>query len=152
MSKKFIDPNSLEFAGAGNDVTWYRYADLLLIYAEAAARAGNGPTPDAMEALNQVHRRAYGKAPAAASSVDFRLADYATTASFLNVVLKERGYEFQYEGKRWLDLKRTGKAREIILAAKAKTITDKHFLWPIPVSELNYNKAIDPVKDQNPGY
>lgn len=152
LSKKFIDPNSLEFAGAGNDVPWYRYADLLLIYAEAAARAGSTPTAAAMEALNQVHRRAYGKPALTASDVDFKLADYNTPAAFLNLLVKERGYEFQYEGKRWLELKRTGKAREIILAAKAKTIADKHFLWPIPVSELNYNKAIDPVKDQNPGY
>ncbi|MFC5412974.1 RagB/SusD family nutrient uptake outer membrane protein [Larkinella bovis] len=152
LSRKFIDPNSLEFAGAGNDVTWYRYADVLLIYAEAAARAGNAPTAAAMEALNQVHRRAYGKPAATASAVDFKLADYPTTNSFLNLLVKERGYEFQYEGKRWLELKRTGKAREIILAAKGKTIDNKHFLWPIPVSELNYNKAIDPVKDQNPGY
>ncbi|WP_421829816.1 RagB/SusD family nutrient uptake outer membrane protein [Larkinella sp.] len=152
LSKKFIDPNSLEFAGAGNDVPWYRYADLLLIYAEATGRAGSAPTAAALEALNQVHRRAYGKNPTAASPVDFKLEDYPTTAAFLNLVVKERGYEFQYEGKRWLELKRTGKAQEIILAAKGKTIADKHFLWPIPVSELNYNKAIDPVKDQNPGY
>ncbi|QDK77888.1 RagB/SusD family nutrient uptake outer membrane protein [Spirosoma sp. KCTC 42546] len=152
LSKKYIDPNSLEFAGAANDVCWYRYADLLMIYAEAAARLATGPTAAAMEALNQVHRRAYGKPSATASTVDFKLADYATSDAFLNLVVKEYGYEFQYEGKRWLELKRTGKAADIILAAKGKTIAQKHYLWPIPVSEVSYNTAIDAVKDQNPGY
>lgn len=152
LSKKYIDPNSLEFAGASNDACWYRYADVLLIYAEAAARSSTGPTAAAIEALNQVHRRAYGKPSGTASSVDFKLADYSTSAAFLNLIVKERGYEFQYEGKRWLELKRTGKAAEVILAAKGKVIAEKHYLWPIPVSELSYNTAIDPVKDQNPGY
>lgn len=151
LNKKFIDPLAPSGLGAGNDMPWYRYADLLLIYAEAASSADGGPTAAAIEALNQVHRRAYGKTPTALSSIDFKLADY-TADTFLDLIIKERGYEFQQEGKRWLELKRTGKAAEIILAAKGKTIAPKHYLWPIPVSELNFNKALDPAKDQNPGY
>ena len=68
------------------------------------------------------------------------------------MVLQERGYEFDLEGKRWSDLKRTGKATEIILAVKGKTVAPKNYLWPIPVNEFNFNKAMDPAKDQNPGY
>lgn len=151
LNKKFIDPMATSQTAHGNDMPFYRYADLLLIYAEAASRAANGPGPEAMEALNKVHRRAYGKDPLQASAVDFKLADYNAT-TFLDLVIKERGYEFQYEGKRWLELKRTGKAAEIILATKGKTIAARHYLWPIPISELGFNKALDPVKDQNPGY
>ena len=147
LNKKFIDAEPK----AGNPATWYRYADLLLIYAEAAARANNGPTPAAMEALNEVHRRAYGKDPNTPSSVDFNLADY-DEQSFLDLVIKEYGYEFQFEGKRWLELKRTGKAQEIILATKGKTIAQKTYLFPIPAEEFSFNKALDPAKDQNPGY
>jgi hypothetical protein len=124
---------------------------VLLIYAEASSRAGNGPTAAGLEALNQVHRRAFGKAPAVASAVDFKLADY-NAATFPELVLKERSYEFQLEGKRWLDLKRTGTAKAVILAEKGKVVADKHLLWPIPVSELNYNKALNPATDQNLGY
>ncbi|GAA4729151.1 RagB/SusD family nutrient uptake outer membrane protein [Flavisolibacter ginsenosidimutans] len=149
LNKKFID--QIATNGAGNPATWYRYADLLLIYAEAASRANNGPTVNAMEALNQVHRRAYGKNPNTPSSVDFKLADYDAN-SFLDLVIRERGYEFVYEGKRWLTLKRTGKAQEIIGAVKGKTIAEKCYLFPIPASEFNFNKALDPTKDQNPGY
>jgi starch-binding outer membrane protein, SusD/RagB family len=149
LNKKFIDPTTV--SNAGNPTTWYRYADLLLIYAEATCRANNGPTGDALEALNQVHRRAYGKNPKLPSDVDFKLADYDEN-SFIDLVIKEYGYEFQYEGKRWLELKRTGKAQEIIQATKGKTIAQKCYLFPIPATELSLNKALDPVKDQNPGY
>jgi hypothetical protein len=151
VNKKFIDPACSSVDGAGNDFPIYRYSEVLLIYAEAAARASNSPTAEAMEALNQVHRRAYGKDPTTTSLVDFNLADYSLD-TFLDLILKERGYEFQFEGKRWHDLKRTGKAQEIIFEYKGKNIAERHYLWPIPLSELNFNKAIDPAKDQNPGY
>ncbi len=151
ISSKFIDQKAISQNGAGNDDPVYAYADVLLIYAEAAARAGNGPTAQALEALNQVHRRAYGKNPKVASSVDFVLGNYNAT-SFVDLVLQERAYEFLYLGKRWLDLVRTGKVKEVIKASKGITVADKHLLWPIPVSEMNFNKALDPVKDQNPGY
>jgi tetratricopeptide (TPR) repeat protein len=151
VSSKFIDPLAISQNGAGNDDPVYSYSDVLLIFAEASSRAGNGPTAAGMEALNQVHRRAYGKVPTSVSTVDFKLADY-TASTFLDLVLLERSYEFQLEGKRWLDLKRTGKAKDAVLAATGKNIVEKHYLWPIPVSEMNYNKGLDPSKDQNPGY
>jgi len=152
LTKKFIDPLAPNAYGGGNDYPLYRYADVLLMYAEADCRASGAPSADAIEKLNMVHRRAYGKNPTLAdASVDFKLADY-NNDSFNDLVLRERGFETQFEGKRWLDLKRTGKVKAIILAATGKVVADKHLLWPIPVSELNYNSAIDPTKDQNPGY
>jgi hypothetical protein len=153
LNKKFKDIQAATANNAGNDYPMYRYADLLLLYAEAAARVNNGPTTDAMEKLNMVHRRGYGKNPLVAdASVDFKLADYSTLSSFLKLLSTERCYETCYEVKRWHELKRMGTVKEVILAAKGKTVTDKHLLWPIPTTEYNYNKAIDPVKDQNPGY
>ncbi|QHV94150.1 RagB/SusD family nutrient uptake outer membrane protein [Spirosoma endbachense] len=153
LNKKFIDPLAPGASGAGNDDPVYRYADILLLYAEAANRAGNGPTAAAVEALNQVHRRAFGKNPTVTSSVDFKLTDY-TTQTFNDLVLQERGYETQYEAKRWFDLKRLGadKLKAVIKAGVGKDVLDKMLLWPIPVSELNYNIALDAAKDQNPGY
>ena len=151
ISSKFTDANAISQQGAGNDDPVYGLNDVLLIYAEAAARAGNSVTPEAMESLNKVHRRAYGKAPATASTVDFKVADY-TAATFVDLVIQERAYEFLYLGKRYLDLKRIGKVKEAIKAVKGITVADKHLLWPIPVSELNFNKALNPATDQNPGY
>jgi hypothetical protein len=152
LNKKYIDPLAPGANGAGNDYPLYRYADVLLMYAEADCRASGSPGADAMEKLNMVHRRAYGKNPVLAdATVDFKLTDYNKN-SFIELCLKERGYETQFEAKRWLDLKRTGEVKARIKAATGKDVADKHLLWPIPVSELNYNSAIDPVKDQNPGY
>jgi len=151
LNRKFIDKQAV--TAAGNDYPMYRYADLLLFYAEAECRANNGPTADAMEKLNMVHRRAYGKDPGTAdASVDYLLADYSTEEAFLGLVQKERGYEDCSEGKRWLDLKRMGIVKQVIQDVKGVTVADKHLLWPIPTTEYNYNKAIDPAKDQNPGY
>ena len=104
-----------------------------------------------MERLNQVRRRSYGYDPDVASPVDLRSGDY-NHDTFFELVIRERGYELILECKRWLDLLRTGLAEEYIQKGKGKTVNTEMFLWPIPVVETNYNTAIDPVKDQNPGY
>lgn len=148
LNKKFSDPGNPQ---RRNDYPLYRYADVLLLYAEASCEMAGGPTPEGLEALNQVHRRAYGYPSATASPVDFRQTDY-NKEQFVELVRKERMYETQAEGKRWHDLVRTGKAAEYIKAATGKDIAEKHYLWPIPVSEMNYNEALDPAVDQNPGY
>ncbi len=151
LSKKFSDKSAV--TGAGNDYPMYRYADVLLFYAEAEARANGSPDTDAMEKLNMVRRRAYGKLSTAPdNTIDFKLSDYSTLSSFINLVVRERAYEDCSEGKHWHDLKRLGIAKQTILAVKGKTVADKHLLWPIPKTEYNYNRAIDPVRDQNPGY
>ena len=151
ISAKFTDSKAANVSGSGNDDPVYAYADVLLIFAEAASRVNNGPTAQAIEALNQVRRRGYGRNPIAPSTVDFVLANYNAN-TFLDLVIRERGYEFIYLGKRWLDLKRTGKLKDTIMASKGITVADKHLFWPIPLSELNFNKALDPTKDQNIGY
>lgn len=151
VTRKFIDSQAIGDNDAGNDLPLYRYAEVLLIFAEAAAREAGVPTEEAMEALNQVHRRAYGQDLSAPSPVDFVLGDY-DEAAFIDLVLQEKAYEFQFEGKRWFDLKRTDKAEEIIMENKGISIAESHYLWPIPVSELEYNPALDPATDQNPGY
>jgi len=151
LVRKFQDLNALGGRG-GNDYPWYKFSDLLLIYAEAENGANGGPTAAAVEALNQIRRRAYGQPATTPWAGDYRLTDY-TSATFLDLVLKERGYETMFEGKRWRDLVRLGKASEYIKASKGvNEIASLLYLWPIPTSEMNYNTELDPVKDQNPGY
>lgn len=139
-------------ADAGNDDPVVRYTDVLLLYAEAEARVNNGPNAAAMEAINQIHRRAYGKTPKLKSSIDYKLSDYPTLDSFLKLLVKEEGYETFGEGKRWLFLKRLGIVKEQIKEMKGIDIDSTCLLFPIHESEYNVNLAIDPVKDQNPGY
>jgi len=147
LSKKFNDPGSLN---PSNDYPLYRYADLLLIYAEASCRDAGNPTIEGMEALNQVHRRAYGYPSTQNSPVDFNISDF-NRDDFIEICIKERGYETQSEGKRWFDLKRLGKekASEIIMATRGLSISEKHWLWPIPPNEIDHN---DLITEQNPGY
>lgn len=151
LYRKFRDEDAPTSFGAANDYPIYRYADLLLIHAEAASRASGGPTAAAVESLNKVHRRAYGHSPTVFSPVDFDVSDFDAN-SFLDMVLQERGFETMYEGKRWLDLKRLGIAQEVIKEVKGIDVAEKHLLWPIPISEMNFNEALDPIEDQNPGY
>jgi len=153
LTLKFIDPTAPKGNMNANDIPVYRYADALLMSAEAEVRATNTISAASMEKLNMVHRRAYGYPPLVASVKDFKIADY-TKDTFIDLVIKERGYETACEGKRWNDLKRLGKAkcREIIKAGVGRDIVDKHFLFPIPVAELTYNTKINPATDQNPGY
>lgn len=145
LCKKFSDTEGLS---PRNDLPVYRYADCLLIYAEASCRATGAPTVEGLEALNKVHRRAYGYPSTQPSPVDFKLSAY-NKDSFIDLCMKERGYETVGEGKRWLDLKRSGLATKYVKANRGQDIAEIHYLWPIPVSELNYNEAIT---DQNPGY
>lgn len=147
---KFKDVGAPASAAHGTDFPVYRYAEALLIYAEAASQANQGPTPLALERLNMVHRRAYGYDANTPSAADFALADY-NAVSFRELVLKERAYEFMVEGKRWYDLLRTGKAKEVIKEAKGITISDAVLLMPIPKQEIDNNPDISP-EDQNPGY
>lgn len=149
LYKKYIHLDAT--GNPGTDIPVYRYPDILYIYAEAANFASNGPTAEAVEYLNQVRRRAYGFDPKVTSPVDFKVGDY-NKDTFFDLIIKERGYETLYEGKRWHELVRTGKAKQIIKEVHGKDIADKHFLLPIPITETNYNKAIDPATDQNPGY
>ncbi|SEA30943.1 Starch-binding associating with outer membrane [Porphyromonadaceae bacterium KH3R12] len=148
---KFCDRESVSMIGAGNDYPMYSYADALLIYAEASCHIKNGPDSDAMDALNQVRRRAYGYDSNSQSPVDLTAADYDQN-TFIDLVLRERAYEFQFVGKRWFDLKRTGTVQKTILETKGIEVAEKHLLWPIPTSEYDYNNAISPKTDQNPGY
>jgi hypothetical protein len=73
-----------------------RYADVLLIYAEAANYVNNGPTTEALKALNAVRTRA-GLEPYPKGMM---------MQEFDQAVLDERAWEFACEGDRWHDLVR----------------------------------------------
>ena len=67
----------------------------------------------------------------------------------LLLIEKERLYELAYEGHRWYDLVRTGRAN-VIMPVFSSNWKDTYDLWPIPQRELLYNHAL--VGHQNPGY
>jgi starch-binding outer membrane protein, SusD/RagB family len=99
MYKKFTISENLNY---GDRVSGFRaievirYAEVLLIYAEAQARIGENAS--SLEALNQVKRRAAGLPYLTPDpSVD------VTTAT-PNEIIDEKGWELAGEYKRWFDL------------------------------------------------
>jgi hypothetical protein len=136
---KYRDPEAPDETGAGNDIYLYRYADVLLIFAETENNI-NGPTADAYEAVNKVRRRAYGK-DINASDTEADLPVGLTQSAFDDMVFRERGYEFMAEGKRWFDLVRTGRWQTLIPEA-GKDLPSTLY-WPIPGKETLYNDEID---------
>lgn len=135
---KYRDPGALEETAAGNDFYFYRYADVLLIFAEAENKI-NGPTAEAYNAINQVRRRGYG-VPVNMPDASADLPAGLSQAAFDDMVFRERGYEFMAEGKRWFDLVRTGRWVTIIPAAGKTAPTQLTF--EIPNSELQSNPAL----------
>lgn len=135
---KYQDPNASDEVGAGNDFYLYRYADALLIYAEAENQL-NGPTAAAYDAINQVRRRAYG-VPLTAASALADLPSGLSKQQFDDLIFRERGYEFFFEDKRWFDMQRTGRVADLATAA-GKPVPALRYLI-IPSVEVSNNPAL----------
>ncbi|WP_428667420.1 RagB/SusD family nutrient uptake outer membrane protein [Runella sp.] len=118
-----------------------RYADVLLMYAEALNETGK--TSDALPYLNRIRKRAGLADKGTLSQAEMRLA-----------LEQERRMELAFEGHRWFDLVRTGRATTV-LNAKAQAIgiktnlTDNNLIFAIPQSQIDINPS--KIK-QNTGY
>jgi starch-binding outer membrane protein, SusD/RagB family len=108
-----------------------RYADVLLIAAEAANE--NGKPADALNYLNQVRARARAGNPAA-------LPDAVTTdkAALRDIIFNERRHELAMEGHRFWDLIRTNRAAAVL--GPLGFVTGKHELLPIPQVEVDLSQ------------
>ncbi|WP_129717430.1 RagB/SusD family nutrient uptake outer membrane protein [Pedobacter sp. SYP-B3415] len=144
-----------------------RYADVLLMFAEAENQL-SGPTAEAVNAVNMVRRRGYGKNPATAdATADLRASQYADRTAFLQVIQDERSRELCFESLRKYDLIRWGTYLFAMKAVGAEyqsasgvpsdaknvvpslqLIDQKHLLWPIPTHDLSLNRKLT----QNPGW
>lgn len=86
----------------GINYPYMRYADVLLMYAEAANEVNGGPTEKAVECLTQVHQRAFLD-----GDPTFISQAKSSKEAFQKAVLDERKWEFAGENNRWRDLVRT---------------------------------------------
>lgn len=144
---KYLHPHA-QFNNTNDDWPVYRYADALLLLAEALNEQNK--STEAVPYLNQVRARA-GLA-----------ATTATTQTALrDAIAKERRVELAFENHRWLDLVRTGQAIPVLTAFGAKqkqtrsylsastyNVTQNRLIFPIPQNELLINGLLT----QNPGY
>ncbi|MBK9106172.1 MAG: RagB/SusD family nutrient uptake outer membrane protein [Saprospiraceae bacterium] len=131
------------FGGDGaQNYIFIRLADILLLKAEALNESGD--VNGAAAIVNQIRERVNLNPTTANSQAAMRLA-----------IEKERRLELAYEGVRWYDLKRTGRAIEVMSATKGAdgnpigyALTTERLLWPIPQAELDKNANLT----QNAGY
>ncbi len=90
----------------GVNFPYMRYADVLLMYAEAENEINNGPTDEAKAALKQVRERAFRNAATKSEKVETYVDNLTTKEDFFNAIVDERAWEFAGEGIRWKDLVR----------------------------------------------
>ncbi|TCC89088.1 RagB/SusD family nutrient uptake outer membrane protein [Pedobacter frigiditerrae] len=133
-------------------LTMYRLSDMYLLYAEALN--GSNDLPNALRYLNFIRKRA--------TLTEYLATDpkVSTKEAMENAILEERQYELIGEGKRWFDLVRTNKVKEIMdpvlkdrQARNGNTDLAgfgdiRRTLWPISRAVMNSNKKLV----QNPGY
>ena len=151
--QKYVTTNSFINNDKSN-VNWYflRYADVLLLYAEALNEWKHGPDAEAYNAINAVRRRGYGN-PSNTSACD--LPQGLDETSFREAVRKERSYELSFEGHRRQDLIRWGIYYKTVQATAKElgywwegtgspnysvaTYTEegKHELFPIPQRDMD---------------
>jgi hypothetical protein len=134
---KYNDPSN-----GINDFYMIRLADILLLKAEALVQKND--IAGAMALVNQVRARVNLPAKTASS------ADAANT-----IIANERRLELAFEGHRWFDLKRTGKAIPVMNNAKDGSgnllnynVQPYQLVMPIPQTQIDLN----PLLTQNPQY
>lgn len=144
---------------SGKDFPIYRYAEVLLIAAEAIAQS-EGVNAEAVNYLADVRARAYTTMNR--SQIVAQLSTLSKQ-NFIEQIWTERIREFSLEMKIWDDIQRTRKYPVTssgnkgvvtfvdVIGAKnpwGATFQEKHLLWPITEQELQRN----PELKQNPGY
>ncbi len=155
MSNKDIDESN--FWDGGVHLILMRYAELLLVYAEAKIEAGS-IDQSVYDAINQVRQRPDVNMPPISSGL---------SQDQLRLVLRrERRVELAFEGQRLLDIRRWKIAEQVMpgvpkgLAYKDNSGQDvtlswgerifdpnKHYVWPIPQAEVDISNIA-----QNPGW
>ncbi|TWI84471.1 RagB/SusD family nutrient uptake outer membrane protein [Chitinophaga japonensis] len=148
--KKYLHPHT---DPNNTDDNWpiYRYADALLLLAEAQNEQGKGGA--ALAPLNRVRARAFGN-----NDHDIVTTDQA---ALRDIIAHERRVELAFENHRWHDLVRTGKAIEVMnaygaalkqqydyLSPSTYQVNANRLLLPIPQSE----RELNPDLTQNDGY
>ncbi len=150
FTRKYWDNGMTVKIDPGNDWIIYRYADILLLYAEALNEL-NRPS-EAWNYLDQVRKRA-------GLTTDEAIKE--SQVLMKSAILNERRLELNCEGHRWFDLLRSGKLIEVMNAhfqdkaldnnqiGISSSVETYELLFPLPLYEVNLNedKLI-----QNPGY
>lgn len=138
--KKYLDPTPFAAGDADNNWPVLRYADVLLMRAEALNEIGYTADGESFALLNSIRKRA-----GLTEKTSTEIPDQTT---FRRSIENERRVELAFENHRWFDLLRTGRALEV-MNSKGFSIQPFRLLLPIPLTQIQINP--DKIK-QNPGY
>ncbi|GAA4306720.1 RagB/SusD family nutrient uptake outer membrane protein [Compostibacter hankyongensis] len=155
--KKYVLNNELTGFGVGstNNPRILRYADVLLLKAEAILQSG-GSAAAAVALINQVRTRARNMVPGGTQPENLSGAE-TNRNRIMQWIMDERLRELAGEGQRWFDLRRWTLGGLIApdndffssaTPALMKFDPDTHLYFPIPTDETERN----PNVQQNPGY
>lgn len=161
-TRKYFDPTHQSSLNSGLNLMLIRYADVLLMYAEAMNETGQLNEPVWNQTIGALRERA-GFTDAGALSFNSSLSQDALR----EVVRNERRVELAMEGLRIFDIRRWKIAEEVLngwahgakfdpssaddgyIRVNLRTFDpSKHYLWPIPRDE----RLINPNLSQNPGW
>jgi hypothetical protein len=145
---KYFDEEAIMVTARSElNLTVYRLADVMLMYAEASNRAEGGPNTDAIQYVNNIRERA-----------NLNLIGLMAMEEFEQEVWAQRYFELCFEAKMWFDMVRTRKIRNDITGewedftghtnVFGATYTEKHLVFPISQREIQNN----PQLTQNSGY
>jgi len=134
-NEKAYSSDNAGAADGDKNIRVLRYAEILLIYAEALNELGQ--TNIAENFLNTVRER-----------VDISPKTGLSQDALRQAIWKERRLELAFEHDRWFDLIRTGQAAEEMIEHGKPFQTGKHELFPIPNDQLIQT----PDMEQNPGW
>jgi hypothetical protein len=158
--RKYFDPSALANFVSGNNLHLFRYAEILLDYAEAKQSLGQ------MDAT--VWNKTIGALRARAGFTDAGALNYPGAANMTNIIRRERRVELAMEGLRTDDIRRWKTAETVmngyahgakfssdqgtdngyIRAQQRKFNTQRDYLWAIPAHDVDLNSNLG----QNPGY
>ncbi|PXX23717.1 RagB/SusD family nutrient uptake outer membrane protein [Arenibacter sp. ARW7G5Y1] len=143
--KKFLSPDLMPYGystQSQQDWVLLRYADVLLMYAEAQNELV-GPDQSVYNVLNDIRGRV--GMPGITTGL--------TKDSMREVIRNERRIELAFEGLRYYDLKRWRIAEEVLNnisdGALIYTFEERFYNWPLPLEEIDKSHGI---LEQNPDY
>jgi starch-binding outer membrane protein, SusD/RagB family len=157
--RKYFDPQFMPGIASGLNIHLIRYAEVLMMYAEAKESLGQMTAAIWDNTIKPIRQRA--------GFTDANALNYPGAAGIRDIIRRERRAEFVLEGLRIDDIRRWKTAETVLngwahgarydnpaidngyIRAQLRTFSaSKHYLWPIPPSERDLNKNLT----QNPGY
>lgn len=114
--RKFIDETNNDFVVNGSEQDWpeFRYAEVMLILAECLAQKPEGMS-ESRQIVHELRRKRFGNENIPAPT-------YNNVNDAMNYILKERAVELAFEGHRFWDLRRTGRAVQMLNAKRYNAV------------------------------